>query len=360
MMEVVALDFGDAIKAVGHRIFGKRDEPLPAPTGELSRYRASMQIISDLMLRYVIEPNPTNYSLAYRHLVAQEPRLEQAIEQLIKSGFAPANDQSDDLSETEAQLSEIAGRAQDNLKAVEELCHKSSKDSKGFGTALEGRASALETGASPQAAIAELVSLTRVMIEKTRDAELELRTRAQAMTDLQMSLSEARVKADTDLLTGLANRRAFERQLGAAGARATMTNAPLSLAICDIDFFKNINDTHGHDTGDRVLQYVSEVLRENCAADGYISRHGGEEFVVIFEGKSLDMAYEIMDAARRDLSSRSIINKETGDALGSITFSAGVAGLSQKSDVSNMLRSADRALYKAKAAGRDRVMTALG
>ncbi len=359
-MDAVSLDLGGTIKAVGQRIFGKKGGNAAPISGELSRYRATMKLIGDLMLRYVIEPNPANYSLAYRHLVAQEPRLEQAMEQLINSGYAPTTDQSYEFFDTEHQLKDIAERALENLKAVEELCQKSSKDTKGFGAALEGRASALETGVSPRAAIAELVSLTKVMITKTREAEEELRVRAHAMTDLQMSLSEARIKADTDALTGLANRRAFERKLGAAGARATLMKTSLSLAICDIDLFKNINDMHGHDAGDRVLQFVSNVLQENCAVDGYISRHGGEEFVIIFEGKSADLAYEIMDAARKDIESRTVINRETGELLGPITFSTGVASLGPKGDVSSMLRLADRALYKAKAGGRNCVAMAKG
>jgi diguanylate cyclase len=356
LMDAVALSLGGTIKAVGHRIFGKSTEPTPNPTGELSRYRAIMQSIGDLMLRYVIEPNPANYSLAYRHLIAQEPRLGDAMEKLIESGYAPSQEAFDDHAVTENQLNEIADRAQENLKAVEELYRKSCKDTKGFGAALEGSANALAIGSSAGAAIGDLIALTRSMIAKTRDAEEELRLRGQAMTDMQMSLSEARVKADTDALTGLANRRAFERHLGAAGARAAITKEPLSLAICDIDFFKAINDNHGHDAGDRVLQYVSDLLRESCGQHGSVSRHGGEEFVVVFEGTTGDNAYEIIDAARRDLGNRKIINKETGLPLGPITFSAGVSCYREQGELSWMLRSADRALYKAKASGRNCVM----
>jgi diguanylate cyclase len=357
-MVAAARNLGNSIKAARHRIFGKTSMPVDTSVGELTRYRAVMQVISDVMLRFVIEPNPANYALAYRHLIAQEPRLSEAMDQLIERGYAPTLLTDDGLEIAEAQLNEIAERAQHNLKAVESLYRKSSVDTLGFGTALEDRAIALSTGSSAETAINELIALTRTMITKTRDAEEELKIRGQAMTDLQMSLSEARIKADTDSLTGLANRRAFERHLGAAGARAAISKKPLSLAICDIDYFKVINDTHGHDAGDRVLQFVSQVLREVCSAQGVVSRHGGEEFVVIFEGTTEEEAYEIIDAARRDIGSRNIINKETGQPVGSITFSAGVSGTCENGDVSWLLRSADRALYKAKAAGRDRVLMA--
>jgi diguanylate cyclase len=355
-MEFFASNLSDKLKAVGARLFSKTGKPLDEPNGELSRYRANIETIRDMMLRYVIEPNPQNYSLVYRHLIAQEPRLDHAFGELIKSGYAPVNDRSDELVTAELQLNQIVECALDNLKAVEDLYNKSTSETSGYGAALEGRAKAIAKGAKSNAAIVDLVTITRAMIAKTRHAEEELRFRAHAMTDLQMSLSEARLRADTDALTGLANRRAFERELGAATTRATLLKSPMALAICDIDFFKSINDTHGHDTGDRVLQFVSDILRENCGDHAYISRHGGEEFVMIFDGISANAAYEIVDYARRDLSSRAIVNKETGQMIEKITFSAGISCFSKSKNISNMLRLADRALYRAKSDGRDCVV----
>lgn len=135
-----------------------------------------------------------------------------------------------------------------------------------------------------------------------------------------------------------------------------LSGKPMSLAICDIDHFKKFNDTYGHDVGDRVLRFVSSVLLENCGKRGAVSRHGGEEFVIIFEETTPEMAYEIIDAARRDLGERHFVNKETNEEIGTVSFSAGVAKLGESGDVGQLLRSADRSLYRAKANGRNCVM----
>lgn len=356
--ETQAASVTQAVSKVVGRLFGRPEEEAPvAPSGELERYRATIQAIRDVMLRHVIEPNPANYELVYRHVIAREPRLEEAMEQLVRSGYASVsgNAATGRGSGSEAALDSIVDSAQEHLSAIEAMIRKSTTDAKGFGDALEGNATKIADG-TRDPAIQSLISLTKAMIKKTRAAEDELRLRSKAMTDLKMSLNEAQVQANTDALTGLSNRRAFERMLGAGGARAMMSGKPMSLAICDIDHFKKFNDTYGHDVGDRVLRFVSSVLLENCGKRGSVSRHGGEEFVIIFEETTPEMAYEIIDAARRDLGQRHFVNKETNQPIGAVSFSAGVAVLGASGDVGQLLRNADRSLYCAKSNGRNCVM----
>lgn len=356
--EKSAASVTQAVSKVVDRLFGRSGSGARVDAaGELARYAETIQAVRDVMLRHVIEPNPANYELVYRHVIAHEPRLEDAMEQLIRSGYAPmpgstAHGQG---SVSEAALDSIVESAQKHLRAIEAMIKKSTSDAKGFGDALEGNATKFaENGEG--SSLHSLISLTRAMIEKTRAAENELRLRSKAMTDLKMSLNEAQIQADTDALTGLSNRRAFERMLGAGGARAVMSGKPMSLAICDIDHFKQFNDTYGHDVGDRVLRFVSSVLLENCGKRGAVSRHGGEEFVVIFEETTPEMAYDIIDAARRDLCERNFINKDTNESIGTVSFSAGVAMLAPSGDVGHLLRNADRSLYRAKASGRNCVV----
>jgi len=358
--EKQAAPAGNTVTKVVERLFGRSNSAVPSqPTGELARYSETIQTVREVMLRHVIEPNPANYDLVYRHVIAHEPRLEEAMEQLIRSGYASGTPSFSSAQGgiSEAAIDTIVEDAQKHLVAIEAMIKKSTTDAKGFGDALEGSAAKFSTNGA-DSSLQSLISVTKAMIEKTRAAENELRLRSKAMTDLKMSLNEAQVQADTDALTGLSNRRAFERMLGAGGARAMMSGKPMSLAICDIDHFKKFNDTYGHDVGDRVLRFVSSVLLENCGRRGAVSRHGGEEFVVIFEETTPEMAYEIIDAARRDLCERNFVNKDTDESIGNISFSAGVAVLGDNGDVGHLLRSADRSLYKAKAEGRNCVVMA--
>jgi len=197
-----------------------------------------------------------------------------------------------------------------------------------------------------------------MMIEKTAAAETQMRQSASQMESMRDSLDQAREQAETDALTGLFNRRAFERELGAAAERSKIHGTPLAIAFCDIDHFKLVNDTYGHDVGDRVLSFVGKVLVENAGKRGIVARHGGEEFVLLFDGMTPEEAHEIVDIARYDLARRNIIDRISGQPIGSITLSAGVAGIGLDSNISNMLRRADRALYRAKREGRNLALLA--
>lgn len=342
-----------AVKSLRAHLWGAAPAQV-AKSKPCSAYLATFDSLRGHVEHYDIDPNPANYALLYRHYVRGEANLAEAVSKLIETGYAPdALDIADGSALSEEDLQAIANSAQDQLKALEALVSTSHADARGFGDALEGRAQVMANEPAGASAITALIDLTRAMIVKTRAAEQELRARGEAMTDLQASLVDARAKADTDSLTGLSNRRAFERMLGAVSERALQSGRPLSLAICDVDHFKSINDRFGHITGDRVLKLIGEILIDHCGKQGHVFRFGGEEFVILFEELGVEAAYELVDAARRDLADRHIVKKETGEALGQITLSAGIGGLPPAIDAGGLLRIADRALYAAKANGRN-------
>jgi diguanylate cyclase len=347
-----------AVKSLHSRLW-KTTPSADAPAEPRSPYVEMFDALRVYVERYDIDPNPANYSLLYRHYVRGEANLAANVTQLIETGYAPdIHDLADGDSLSEEDLQAIANSAAAQLKALEALVSSSHADARGFGDALEGRAQVMASDGAGGSAIATLIDLTRTMIVKTRAAEQELRARGEAMSDLQASLVDARSKADTDSLTGLSNRRAFERMLGAVSERALHSGRPLSLAICDVDHFKSINDRFGHVTGDRVLKLIGDILTDHCGKQGHVFRFGGEEFVILFEELAVEPAYELVDAARRDLADRHVVKKETDEPLGQITFSAGVGGLPPALDAGGLLRVADRALYAAKANGRNCAMHA--
>jgi diguanylate cyclase len=341
-----------AIKSLHTRLWGAA--PPPVVHAPCSAHVEAFDAVRVYIDRHDIDPVPANYSLLYRHYVRGEANLADAVRLMIETGYAPEQiDPANDNGLSEAELQAIANTAQEQLKALEQVVAASHVDACGFGDALEGSAANMVEDRGGNAAIAALIDLTRAMIIKTRAAEAELRAQGQAMNDLHASLAEARTRADTDVLTGLSNRRAFERMLGAVSERAKLSGKPLALAICDVDHFKSINDRFGHVTGDRVLKLIGDILVDHCGVRGHVFRFGGEEFVVLFEELSAEAAYDMIDAARRDLADRNIVKKETGEALGQITMSAGIGGLPPAIDAGGLLRVADRALYAAKANGRN-------
>jgi len=160
-----------------------------------------------------------------------------------------------------------------------------------------------------------------------------------------------------DSLTGLLNHTAIKDQLAREMARAKRHNKPLSFAMVDIDFFKNVNDSYGHPVGDRVIKSLSRLLKQRLREIDAVGRYGGEEFAVILVDTDGQTAIKVMDTIRHDFS---LLRHLAGDIEFSVSFSCGIADMSDYADVSKMADAADRALYQAKHAGRNRVVLADG
>lgn len=163
---------------------------------------------------------------------------------------------------------------------------------------------------------------------------------------------ELRVLMLHDSLTGLVNHSRLQQQLEIECARALRQRQPLSLAMIDIDHFKQVNDRHGHQTGDRVLKNLARFLRQRLRTSDVVGRYGGEEFAVILSDTSAEVAEEVLNSLRRDFAA---IPHETGGDSITVTFSTGIASLPQYGSVRELALAADRALYRAKDAGRNRV-----
>ena len=193
------------------------------------------------------------------------------------------------------------------------------------------------------------------MVAKTRAAEAKLRNAQTELVGLRATLVEAQRVADVDPLTELPNRRAFKRDLDAAIERVR-GHGRLSVAFIDVDHFKRINDGFCHEAGDRVLRFVATLLARQFADIGTVGRFGGEEFVVMLPDLTLRDAIDAVDAARAQLASRNLHSAADGASIGTVTFSAGVTALRDGDGTAELLRRADEALYRAKEAGRDRVV----
>lgn len=229
---------------------------------------------------------------------------------------------------------------------------------KDYGTSLEGHAEQLGSAQNLNASVAEVVGMVRGMIERTAEMEKEMSRSEKQSQTLRKNLEAAVRAAEQDFLTGLPNRRAFEKIFENEYRESRLTMDHLVVAFCDIDHFKRINDTHGHETGDRVLKAVARNLSGISSERCCIARHGGEEFVVLFRGKTLAQARELLDSAREELSERRLVNRLTKTPIGHVTFSAGIADVFAFSDRRAALKAADTALYQAKGQGRNQIVTA--
>jgi two-component system cell cycle response regulator len=191
----------------------------------------------------------------------------------------------------------------------------------------------------------ELLARIKTQIKRKRHADL-----------LRAKLDQGMEHAITDPLTGLHNRRYMESHLGSLVAQATQSGQTLSILVADIDYFKKVNDTYGHDAGDNVLREFATRLRRNTRGIDLACRLGGEEFVIIMPDTELPRALQVAERLRACIASEPFqVNAEI--AL-EVTASVGVSTLERREDTPETLfKRADTALYSAKRRGRNRVVT---
>ncbi len=191
----------------------------------------------------------------------------------------------------------------------------------------------------------ELVARVRTQLRKKRYAD---RLRHNVQLSLEMAI--------TDQLTGLHNRRYMSRHLDTLIASARKSGKPVAFVIMDIDFFKSVNDTYGHDIGDEVLREFASRISANVRGIDLACRYGGEEFVVVMPDTDVPFACAVAERLRKSVESNAFaISRDPGTL--NITVSIGIAGSEGNNDSAEaLLHRADQALYRAKREGRNRVI----
>jgi diguanylate cyclase len=208
----------------------------------------------------------------------------------------------------------------------------------------------------------QVVSATRNIAQQslsTRDELREMRETAQAtaaeIAKLHQELDRVSAQARHDTLTGALNRKGLEEALSRELSVVRRREAPLCIALLDIDNFKKINDERGHSTGDEALAHLAKVARECMRPQDTLARYGGEEFVILLPDTALDNGIDAMVRLQRELTKQFFL---AGTEKLLITFSAGVAQLAPDEEGDSALKRADKAMYMAKRAGKNRVLAA--
>jgi diguanylate cyclase (GGDEF)-like protein len=176
------------------------------------------------------------------------------------------------------------------------------------------------------------------------------------MRELTLTRTELSRISQTDQLTGLLNRRGFDDAAVPTLKSARDAGVSVVVFMCDIDHFKSINDRFGHETGDKVLVGMADVLRRFARKDGVlVARYGGEEFAALMIGITSDQAEQHAEEIRKACAAKEILTGETSER---VTISIGFTVSRGDVELAKMMRIADRALYAAKHRGRDRVVQA--
>lgn len=210
--------------------------------------------------------------------------------------------------------------------------------------------------------IEEVMRETRIIqlnAQRSRDELNAMRTRVseaeQEVVRLQNELSETSEMVRMDQLTGALNRKGLEEAMDRELARAQRRQSPICLALLDVDNFKRLNDTYGHQTGDDALVHLARVIRETVRPNDTLARYGGEEFLIILPDTPLEDAVAALTRLQRELTKRFFMYKNEKLL---ITFSAGVTAYRDGEPRNEAFARADAAMYQAKKAGKNRVVQA--
>jgi len=315
-----------------------------------------------------IPPTPENFAVWYLHQSGANSALGRVIATIDKSpeGFTP--ERSEQLCRTYggsvAHSREILQVSEQVTGLVDEVTSKlglATSQTRDYSERLSSLGSGISADIDPSQLIAlvrELENQTELMRNRATKLEVELERNGREIDALRSHLENAQKAATTDPLTGLGNRKLFDDVLADEAAEAAATGAPLSLLVTDIDHFKSFNDTHGHQIGDAVLKLVAERLKRSVKGRDTVARYGGEEFVVILPQTDESAAARLADQLRTEIAKCRLVVRNRGHDLGKVTISIGVAEFVPDETPEACFERADKALYGAKHAGRNRVMTA--
>ena len=263
-----------------------------------------------------------------------------------------------EFADRQAEVEKIASKLDRSLENFSNTARQASTATATYSNELSEHAHAIKSLGENRDDIGSLIELTRAMIKRTQQLEADMCRSESEIASLRKSVARARRDADLDHLTGLSNRRAFEAVFANEYRDARASVEALAIALCDIDSFKLINDSHGHDTGDRVIQEIADTFSRISNDKCHVARHGGEEFVILFRGMTPEQAKERLDSVRENFSKRKFVNRESHLPIGQITFSGGVANVFGFTEPRAALAAADKALYEAKQHGRNQICLA--
>ena len=309
---------------------------------------------------------PRNYEVWYAYATGYNPSLNQTInETLQRNGNLSDADleavYSNYLSPARLtdRLDKVGSRVMDEINQVMAMVDSAVGSASSYNESLVDMTNQLggaKDREGVRSIIESLVQTANEMQNNNHKLEERLNASRQEISQLQQNLETVHNESLTDPLTGLSNRKHFDSAITKALSESLERNEPLSLVMTDIDHFKTFNDTWGHLTGDQVLRLVAISMKQNVKGQDIAARYGGEEFAIVLPNTVLRAALTVGDHIRRAVMSKELMKRSTGQNLGRVTISAGVATARPGDTIQTLIARADGCLYAAKRNGRNRVI----
>jgi diguanylate cyclase len=324
------------------------------------------QLAIEQIAKLKLPADPNSFAVWYVYCSAQVPELNRDVNALVAAKSTPTIEELDQIFEQYlspmgalACVSKIGGEIAREAEQIADRLETSVEDTATFHRRLEDACHELDPSANRDALRAVLIAMMRAaedMDLRSKTLETALRSSKQTIENLQDEIQAIRQDSLRDSLTSLANRKHFDLKLRQAVATAGTSKVdPLSVLMIDIDHFKQFNDSYGHHIGDEVLRLVGNFLLGSVKGKDFPARYGGEEFAVLLPNTDLDRARLLAENIRAGIALKVLRKQSTGEQIGRITISIGVAELQPGEAPASLIERADEALYSAKRSGRNLV-----
>lgn len=315
-----------------------------------------------LAAKYNLPANPVNYAVLYEFVAGQNVALVEAMQAALGPDDRLTADQARELYCTHIIHTDTLAveSYQKALKVLVESAGRSLNSLDGnsveYEKHLHSAAEQLKAGepsGQVRGVVDNLIQGTESMRQSSQALRDELSQSQKELEDLRSEYTKVRKEALLDPLTGLQNRRAFDSSLAELAGQSRREESPLALLLLDIDHFKKVNDTFGHIVGDTVLKWFAKIAKDTVKGTDYVARYGGEEFSVLLPATGLPGAKIAAENIRQRVCEQKL--RVGPHQVGIITCSVGVACLGATDDLETLIANADKALYDAKASGRNKV-----
>lgn len=330
----------------------------------LEKSFATLKQTIPLMLKHKTPAIPINYALWYTYVSNDSPELKVAVDHILDNKMQLSEIKTKELYRNYiADTEEVAAwELRQSVEAMLVELSQSLKDTRSettsfketMDTCVDDLAKVEKEGLS----VEEVMALVRNLVRDTQNIRRGTISFNAALTDAQTEietlrgqLEKSQKEALYDALTGLCNRRYFDEELASQSLQPN-----LCLMLVDLDHFKKINDNYGHVMGDLVLKATAKKLQATCRDGAQAFRFGGEEFAIIVPNASFSKARSMAESMRKAIEKIGVKDRRSGEVLGDIAASIGVAELRKGMNPLALIEQADKQLYEAKRLGRNRVM----
>ena len=336
------------------------------PSDEHERTMAFAEIALG-QIRALRQPaSPRHFEIWYTYANGYNPSLNQMINETLSRHGTLRESDIDHIYETyispsrfTERIDRVGSQVMDEIEQVMAMIGAAAGSASSYTENLATVSKKLGTepdDPTVRAIVESLVTATAEMQQNNHALEARLSASKQEIDQLQEHLETVRTESLTDPLTTLANRKSFDDAFVRAIDNALARNESLSLLLTDVDHFKQFNDTFGHLTGDQVLRLVAMSVKQNVKGQDIAARYGGEEFAVVLPNTALRAALTVGDHIRRAVMAKELMKRSTGEHLGRVTISVGVAVLRPDDTPQTFIERADACLYAAKRNGRNQVI----